>query len=91
MFQYFWEELAYVYANEHCFDSLFKLLAKREQSEMMNFLLPSRATKTLFLSMSFSYKAEFMDHLLEIKDEILNELKQMVIQDDSAGKHSAGY
>lgn len=30
MFQYFWDDLAYVYANEDCFESLFRLLAKRE-------------------------------------------------------------
>lgn len=88
MFQYFWDELAYVYANEDCFESLFRLLAKREQSDMMNFFLRSRATRTLFLSMSFSYRAEFVDHILDIKGEILKELTQMVIEEEniSAGK-----
>lgn len=55
---------------------------------MMNFFLRSRATRTLFLSMSFSYRAEFVDHILDIKGEILKELTQMVIEEEnmSAGK-----
>lgn len=57
---------------------------------MMNFFLRSRATRTLFLSMSFSYRAEFIDHILAIKGEILKELTQMVIEEEngSAGKQS---
>jgi len=74
MFQFFWNDLAYVYATEECFENLFRLLAKREQSDMMSFFLRCRATRTLYLSMSYSYRAEFVDHILDIKGEILKEL-----------------
>ena len=53
---------------------------------MMNFFLRSRATRTLFLSMSFSYRAEFVDHILEIKGDILKELTQMVQEENNSGR-----
>jgi hypothetical protein len=56
MFQYFWEKISYVYASEETFDSLLRLMVKREKSDLISFLFKSKATKTLFLSMSFSYK-----------------------------------
>jgi hypothetical protein len=48
MFRYFWEELAYVYCNENTFESLFRLLAKREELEYVSVLLGSKSTMTLF-------------------------------------------
>lgn len=76
MFKFFWEELAYVYNNEETFESLFRLLAKREQSEMVGFFLKSKSTKTFFLSMSYAYRTEFLDHVLQIKGDMLKELNQ---------------
>lgn len=64
MFKYFWDQLAYVYCTEDTFENLFRLLAKREQTEMVSYFLKSRSTKTLFLSMSYSYRTEFIDHAL---------------------------
>lgn len=58
---------------------LFKLLAKREQSDVVSFFLSCRATKTLYLSMSQAYKSEFIDHVLLIKEDILKEFNQQVI------------
>ena len=41
MFQYFWEELSFVFSNEETFESLFRVLAKREKPELVSFLLNS--------------------------------------------------
>lgn len=81
MFKYFWDELAYVYCSEETFDNLFRLLAKREQTEIVSYFLESKATKTLFFSMSYAYRSEFIEHVLQIKGEILNELNQQVIEE----------
>ena len=61
MFKFFWTKLAFVYGTEETFVSLFKLLAKREQSELINFFLGCKVTRTLFHSMSYSYRSEFID------------------------------
>lgn len=90
MFKYFWEELGYVYSNEETFESLFRLLARREQSEMVGFFLKSRATKTFFLSMSYAYRTEFLDHVLQIKGDILKELNQQVIEEQNKESSSNG-
>ena len=41
MFKFFWEDLSYVYCNEDTFESLFRLLAKREKPEYVSVLLSS--------------------------------------------------
>ena len=64
MFKFFWEELDYIYSNEETFESVFRLLAKFEQSELVNVFLNSRPTKILYLSMSYAYRTEFLDHVL---------------------------
>lgn len=81
MFKYFWEDLSFVYSNEETFESLFRVLAKREKPELISFLLSSQATKTLFLSMSYAYRSEFIDHVLHIKGDILKEINQQVIDE----------
>ena len=46
---------------------------------------------TLFLSMSYSYRLEFIDHTLQIKGEILKEINQQVIEEqhhESSGVES---
>mmetsp|Transcript_41325 Transcript_41325/g.62957 ORF Transcript_41325/g.62957 Transcript_41325/m.62957 type:complete len:148 (+) Transcript_41325:835-1278(+) len=67
MFKFFYEKLAYVYCKEETVVSLFRLLAKREQNDLVGFLVSSNSTKTLFSSMSYSYRAEFIDTILGIK------------------------
>lgn len=79
MFYYFWSELDFIYGNEETFEILFRQLAKREQTELISFFMRSRTTKTMFLSMSYSYRIDFIDHILQIKDEIHNEIKQQII------------
>lgn len=76
MFKYFWEELDYVYSNEETFEGIFRNLAKAEHSEIVSTFLKSKAAKTFFLSMSYAYRTEFLDHVLEIKGEISKELNQ---------------
>ena len=83
MFKYFWEELDYVYSNEETFESIFRLLAKAEQSELVNIFLSSKPTKTFYLSMSYAYRTEFLDHVLSIKGEILKEINQQVIEEQN--------
>lgn len=43
-------------------------------TELVSFLIKSKATQTLFLSMSYSYRAEFIDHILQIKSDLVHEL-----------------
>jgi hypothetical protein len=76
MFKYFWDNLSYVYCNEQTFEGLFRMLAKREKSELVSYFLGSPSTKTLFLAMSYSYRSEFVEHALQIKGDIINELNQ---------------
>ena len=64
MFKYFWDDLAYVYCTEDTFENLFRLLAKREKSELVSYFLGSGSTKTLFMAMSQSYRSEFVEHAL---------------------------
>ena len=81
MFKYFWDDLSFVYCDEVIFQNLFRTLAKREQSEMINYYLSNRSTKTLFYSMSYSYRSEFIDNVLQIKGELTNEFNQQVIEE----------
>lgn len=36
----------------------------------------------LFLDMSYAYRPEFMEHLMEVKGELLKELSLMVIAEE---------
>lgn len=64
MFKFFWEEMAYVFCTEDTFESMFRLLARKEKPELVTYLLKSESTMTLFLSMSYSYRLEFINHIL---------------------------
>lgn len=90
MFKYFWEEMDYVYCNEETFESLFRLLARREKPDLVLFLLSSKATATLFLSMSYSYRLEYISDILQIKADILQDLSQQVIQEQHHESSSGG-
>lgn len=63
MFKFFWG-MQSSYASEESFECLFRLLARREQSDWVGYFLRSRATWTVFLDMSYSYRPEFIEHLL---------------------------
>jgi len=43
MFQYFWEDMSYLWS-EDTFDNLFKLLAKKELSDYLSFIFKSKTT-----------------------------------------------
>lgn len=64
MFIYFWSEQRKLQWNEDSFDGLFKLVAKREASQLISPLLRSRTTLSLFLAMSYSYKFIFLERIL---------------------------
>lgn len=81
LFKFFWEELSFVYCNEETFVSLFRMLARKEKPELISYLLKAESTITLFLSMSYSYRQEFINDILQIKTDILKELNQQVIQE----------
>jgi len=53
MFKYFWEDIGGTVWNEDTFDMLFKLLAKKEASDLLSFFFNSRTTKIIFLAMSY--------------------------------------
>lgn len=76
MFKYFWEELSFVYCNEDTFVSLFRLLARKEKPELISYLLNSQSTITLFLSMSYSYRQEFVKEMLHTKTDVYLEFNQ---------------
>ena len=75
MLEFFWEELGYLW-NEDTFESLFKLMARKDYSEYITFLFSSRTLHELFASMSFSYRFCFLEHILEAKADLLSELSQ---------------
>ena len=80
MFKYFWEEISYVYCTETTFESLFRVLAKKQKHhDLISYLLSSKPMVTLFLSMSYSYRHEFIEHILKLKNVILKELDDAVI------------
>lgn len=89
MFKFFWEELSYVYCNEETFTRLFRLLAKRDKPELINYILSSEATQTLFLSMSYSYRLEFINDILQIKTNILIEFQQVILEQNHESSSGA--
>lgn len=73
MFRYFWE-VEGSYTTEEVLEGLFRLMARRESSQWLNHFLTSKAAHSVFHAMSFSYRVEFLDHLLQVKADVLNEL-----------------
>ena len=66
--------------NEDTFETLFTLLAKREASHAIPCLFRSSTTHAMFLAMSYSYKDMFIERLLAIQDELLDEITLLVKQ-----------
>jgi hypothetical protein len=64
MFKFFWEDLGGFLWNEDVFDTLFKLLAKKELVDYLPFLFRSSTTHTIFTAMSYQYRFSFIEHLL---------------------------
>ena len=78
MFNYFWDELGGLLWNEDAFDNMFKLLAKRELTELVSMIFRSRTTTTIFEAMSYQYRFAFLDHLLQSRHDLLDELGSTV-------------
>lgn len=53
---------------------LFTLLAKREASHLVSLLLRSSTTHCLFLAMSYTYKDSFIERILGIEKQLLDEI-----------------
>ena len=73
MFRFFWE-VEGSYTTEEVLESLFRLMARREQSQWLSHFISSNAAYSVFNAMSYSYRVEFLDHLLQVKQDVLNEL-----------------
>jgi hypothetical protein len=74
MFEFFWEELGGSLWNENSFDSLFKLLAKRDLAKFLKSLFKSQTTLAIFYGMSHQYRYTFIDNILNTKQIMLDEL-----------------
>ena len=78
MFSYFWTVQKKLVWTEDTFESLLIMLAKREASHYIPALLRSETAHSLFLSMSYSYRDLFIERILALHDELLDEITQMV-------------
>ena len=78
MFTYFWDEIGGYLWNEDSFENVFKLMAKRELSDMVPSFIGSKTTKAIFEGMSYLYKFTFLEHLLSLKWDINEELHSFV-------------
>jgi len=74
MFNYFWEDLGGYLWNEDSFEALFKLLARRELHDLVPALFSSRTTQTIFQAMSYQYRFSFIEHLLQARYDLQEEL-----------------
>lgn len=80
MFRFFWEDLKYLW-NEDTFDNLFKLLAKKELVDYLQLMFRSRTAISIFEAMSYQYKFHFIEHLLQTKHDLIEEINQLVLQE----------
>ena len=74
LFRYFFEEMSFLWG-EGAIENLLKLFfapgvprAKREL--YVRAVIRSRTTQTLFYSMSFQYRSNFMETLLRLREEV---------------------
>jgi len=65
---------------------LATLLAKREATHLLPLLLRSSTTHGLFKAMTYSYRDIFIERLLAIENELLDELTLMVRQYKGEGQ-----
>ena len=73
MFIYFWEDLGYLWS-EDTLEGLFKVLVKRDLEEYLPILFRSRTSHTIFESMSYLYRFSFIEHLLQSKHDLIEEI-----------------
>lgn len=72
MFRYFWEGNGHLWT-EDALECVLKLLARREQADLVPLLFESRTTQTIFAAMSYQYRFSFVEHLLQVRHDILEE------------------
>lgn len=89
MFNFFWE-IEGSYTTEEVFEGLFRLMARREHSSWLSTLITSKAAYSVFHAMSYSYRVEFLDHLLQVKADVLNELQNLVIEEENKDSEGGG-
>ena len=75
MFTYFWEELGYLWT-EDTFENVFKMLAKRGLDEYAVVMFRSRTAHGMFGAMSYSYRFLFLEHVLQVKHDVVEEVCQ---------------
>jgi hypothetical protein len=83
MFAFFWDEMGYLW-DEETLDNLFSMLAKREMADYLTMLFDSRTSRTIFAAMSYQYRFTFVEHLLQTRSDLLEEIKLVVLQDPQA-------
>lgn len=76
MFRYFWDSNGHLW-NEDALESVLKLLARRELPDLVPLLFESRTTQTILEAMSYQYRFSFVEHLLQIRNDILEETEDL--------------
>ncbi len=74
MYKYFWEDLGGYLWNEDSFESIFKLVLRREISDVIPILFNSQTTHSIFFAMSYHYRFSFIEHLLQLRHDIIDEI-----------------
>ncbi|CDW84307.1 UNKNOWN [Stylonychia lemnae] len=82
MFQYFWNDLGFLW-DEDAFDNIFKLIAKKDFSEYLPIIFETQTLQTIFAAMSYQYKFTFMQHILQLKREFLEEINTQLMQEQA--------
>jgi hypothetical protein len=77
MFGYFWDDLGGFLWNEDSFEALLKLVIKRELLDLIPILFRSRTTHSIFAAMSYHYRFSFIEHLLQLRNDTLDELQSV--------------
>lgn len=89
MFTYFWEDLGeYMCWNEDSLESLFKLLARRELPDMLPLVFGSKTAHTIYEAMSYQYRFAFVEHLLQARHDLLDEITAAVQQAEKDANES---
>lgn len=86
MFKYFWEDLGGFLWNEEQFECLLKLICRRELTDLVQLIFRSRTTHAIFEAMSFQYKYSFIEHILSIRNDMLEDIASTA-GDDSEVDH----
>lgn len=74
MFKYFWEDLGGYLWNEEHFECLFKLICRRELTDLVPALFSSRTTQAIFEAMSFQYRFSFIERILTQRTDMLEDI-----------------